>query len=107
MLYTKCRSIFAVMLVCSATVSYSQEATDILAIIDEEQPCQVCTSESCPCSSSCRCTDACRCRSTGCRGCCEVYTQDRELNKSGNSTCVASYCDCTGNCGQENACCSK
>ena len=107
MFYKKSHALLALMFICSATQAYTTDETDILASLDAAAPCQICTSESCPCSESCRCTDACRCRTSGCRGCCEIYTQDQELNKSGTSTCVASYCDCSSGCGQEVSCCSN
>jgi len=104
MIYFNYRRTLALMLICSATHTYTHDTADVLPTLDETPACQVCTNDSCPCSENCRCTDNCRCRTTGCRGCCEVYTQDQELNKGGNNCCVAQHCDCTG---EQKSCCNN
>lgn len=100
------RTLSARVVIVSLMMS-SVYAQDAVPTDDVAEIAQRCSEESCPCSQSCRCADACRCRTTGCRGCCQVYTQDQELNKSGSSTCVASYCDCSSECSQENLCCGN
>lgn len=63
----------------------------------------------CPCSKSCRCDESCRCRTTGCRGCCNQYMNERT---KANDACVAAYCDCESSrcgcgCSDDNkSCCS-
>jgi|GEM_PF-2655231 len=106
MLCKNTRSCIALALICSTTQVYTTDDTHVISITEEVTATQRCSDESCPCSTSCRCTENCRCRTTGCRGCCEIYTQDQELNKSGTATCVASHCDCTSECAQDDSCCN-
>lgn len=67
------------------------------------------TLSACPCSKSCRCDESCRCRTTGCRGCCNQYMNERT---KANGSCVAVYCDCESSrcscgCADDNkSCCS-
>ena len=70
---------------------------------------EVASLPACPCSKSCRCDESCRCRTTGCRGCCNQYMDERT---KADGTCVTAYCDCeSSRCGcgcsdADKSCCS-
>jgi hypothetical protein len=70
---------------------------------------EVAAASACPCSKSCRCDESCACRTTGCRGCCNQYKDERT---KADGTCVVAYCDCESSrcgcgCANDNkSCCS-